>query len=63
MYTEYHSNQYLFISRLSLHSLTVILIFTIFSSFFFKIHYRTEIAVCQNISKTAIQNPAVIVML
>jgi len=44
---KYHSNQSLF-TQLSLHSVTVIL-FTILVFFFFRIHYRTEAVVCQNI--------------
>jgi len=58
MYIKYHSNQSLF-TQLSLHSLTVILIFKIFRPFLFKVHYRTEAVVCQNILKANAQHPAV----
>jgi hypothetical protein len=59
VYMKYHSNHSLF-THLIVHSLTVILIFTNFSCFFFEIHYRTEAIVCQNILKTTVQCPAVI---
>jgi len=34
------------------------LVFKIFSCFFFKIHYRTEAAVCQNILRVTVQHTA-----
>jgi hypothetical protein len=40
----------------------VILIFTIFSYFFFEIYYRTKAIVCQYILKSPIQCPAVILL-
>jgi len=45
-----------------LYSLTLILIFTTFSSFFFEIPYRIEAVVCQNILKTPVHFPAVILL-
>jgi len=48
-----------YLNRLGLHSLTVILIFTIFNCFFFITHYRTKAVGCHNILKTAVQCPAV----
>jgi uncharacterized membrane protein YesL len=52
------SNQSLF-TQLSLHSLTVILIFTVFYHIFFEVHYRTKAVVCQNVLKAAVQCTAV----
>jgi hypothetical protein len=40
--------------QLNLHSLPVILIFTIFSCFSFKIHYRTKSVVCYKILKVTV---------
>jgi hypothetical protein len=57
--TKYHSNKYLF-TQLSLHSFTVILIFTICNCFYFEICYRIKAVVCQNILKTTVHCPAVI---
>jgi len=51
---NYHSNQSL-LTQLSVHSPTVILIFTIFSCFFFEIHHKSEAVVCQNILKVTVQ--------
>jgi len=48
VYMKHHSNRSLS-AQLTLYSLTVILIFTISSCFFFKIHYRTEAVVCQTL--------------
>jgi len=55
MYMRYHSNQSL-ITQLSLHSPTVTPIFTIFSC------SLDDTLVCQNILKTTVHCPAVILL-
>jgi len=49
-------------TQLSLHALTVILVFIISSSFSFTVHYRTEAVVRQNILMTTVQHPPVILL-
>jgi len=61
VYTKYHSNRSLFTKPIYI-LLRVILILTIFKSFFFKIHYRIEAVICQNILKTTVQWSAVILL-
>jgi len=58
-----HHNKQPLSTRLSLCSLKVILIFTVFTYFsFFEIHYRTKAVVYQNILKTIVQCPTVIML-
>jgi hypothetical protein len=53
MYTKCHKNQSLF-TQCSLHSLVVILTFTLVSYFFFELHYITKAVVCQHILKVTV---------